>query len=76
MPDQAIRSDATVKDVMDAFPSTVDVFVRRRMHCPGCTMSPFMTVAEAARTYTIDIDLLVNELRDAAIDRGARERPA
>ena len=42
-----------VGDVMDRWPETVEIFHRRRMACPGCAMAPFMTVAEAARSYDL-----------------------
>lgn len=60
-----IISRSTVADVMDGRPEAVAVFVRHRMHCPGCAMSPFITVAEAAASYRLDADALVEELRAA-----------
>jgi hybrid cluster-associated redox disulfide protein len=54
-----------VADVMDDRPGTVVVFVRNRMHCPGCAMSPFITVGEAAASYRLDVDALIGELRAA-----------
>jgi hybrid cluster-associated redox disulfide protein len=43
----------------------MQVFVRRRMACPGCAMAPFMTLAEAAASYGIDPQQLVSELETA-----------
>ncbi len=43
-----------VADVMERWPATVQVFNARRMACPGCVMSPFMTVADAAASYNLD----------------------
>ena len=65
MSDTLIDPGMFVRAVMDAHPETIGVFMRRRMHCPGCVMSPFMTLAEAAESYRIDADKLVAELRDA-----------
>ena len=62
-----ITATSSVADVMDERPGTVAVFVRNRMHCPGCAMSPFMTVAEAAASYRFDVDALIEELRAAAV---------
>ena len=61
-----IRADATVRAVMDAHPETIGVFVRRRMHCPGCAMSSFITVAEAAASYAVETEDLIHDLRTAA----------
>jgi hybrid cluster-associated redox disulfide protein len=51
---------------MRAFPATTAVFLRRRMHCPGCHMAAFMTVREAAGTYDIVAEDLLADLRAAA----------
>jgi hybrid cluster-associated redox disulfide protein len=68
----AIAPESTVAAVMDARPETVAVFVRRRMHCPGCVMSRFMTLAEAAESYGLDASALLAEL-EAAVPAGQKE---
>lgn len=61
----SIERDSIVREVMDAHPETFAVFLRRRMHCPGCVMAPFMTLEEAAANYSADPTDLVAELRAA-----------
>jgi hybrid cluster-associated redox disulfide protein len=61
-----ISSQSTVSAVMATRPETVAVFVRHRMHCPGCVMARFMTLAEAAENHGVDADELVSELQAAA----------
>jgi hybrid cluster-associated redox disulfide protein len=53
-----------VKDVMDRWPDTVRVFVRRGMNCVGCAMSHLMTVAEAAGSYNLPVTILTADLRE------------
>ena len=65
MPDSLISPDSIVRAVMDDHPETVAIFVRQRMHCTGCVMSPFVTIAEAAANYGIDPAAFVAELRAA-----------
>jgi len=65
MSQPALDADAIVRDVTDAFPQTVAVFLRRRMHCPGCTMAAFMTLGEAAASYGVDPEELIADLRGA-----------
>jgi hybrid cluster-associated redox disulfide protein len=60
-----IHADAIVRAVMDARPETIRVFVRRHVHCPGCVMSSFITVAEAAASYAIETEDLIHDLRAA-----------
>ncbi len=56
-------ADLLVAEVMQRWPQTVSVFVRRRMACPGCPAAPFETVAEAAAIYGMPVDELLAELR-------------
>lgn len=62
MADTKLQADSIVAEVMQRWPSTVAVFVRRRMACPGCALSPFITVAEAARAYGLPAAELLVEL--------------
>lgn len=55
-------SGMIVADVMERWPATVQVFNARRMACPGCVMSPFMTVTDAAVSYELDEMALAAEL--------------
>ncbi len=59
-----------LQDTLDRRPATVRVFVARRMACPGCSMAPFETVADAADAYRLGRDELLADLRraDAASD--------
>ena len=50
---------------LDRGPATLRVFVDRRMACPGCTMAPFETVADAADAYALPREELLADLRRA-----------
>ena len=69
-----IEPSSTVGAVMQSRPETVTVFVRNRMHCPGCVMARFMTLAEAAESHGVDMArLLVEPAAAAGIDREAAQ---
>lgn len=56
-----------IAEVLEAWPETAAVFLRRRMACPGCAMAPFMTVEEAAQAYDMEpADLLAEFARAIA----------
>jgi hybrid cluster-associated redox disulfide protein len=61
-----LHRDLTVQAVLDAWPSTREVFIARRMACVGCELAPFMTIAEAAAAYDMSADDLERDLRAAA----------
>ena len=75
MPVPSIQPDASVRAVMNAHPETIGVFVRRRMHCPGCAMAPFITVAEAAASYATPAEDLLHDLRAATAGKTAGGAP-
>jgi len=68
MPRSPIQLTDNLQQVMDRRPGTVQVFVERRMACPGCTMAPFETVADAADAYRLPRETLLTDLRGAAGD--------
>lgn len=59
------RIDTTtlVDDVMRRHPATIAVFLRLRLHCIGCPIGSFHSVADAAREHGIDAEVLLGELR-------------
>jgi hybrid cluster-associated redox disulfide protein len=60
-----IGAQSLVGVLLEEHPETLSVFLRNRMHCPGCVMARFMTVAEAAANYRLDAGELVADLRAA-----------
>ena len=58
-----ISSTSIVGETLRLYPETTAVFLRRRMHCPGCRMAAFMTVGEAAASYGMPVEDLLADLR-------------
>jgi hybrid cluster-associated redox disulfide protein len=71
----SIEVDMPVAEVMRRWPGSIGVFLRRGMACPGCPMAPFMTLAEAARSYAINTEDLIADLRAALPFGEAGARP-
>lgn len=55
-----------VEEVMRHWPQTIRIFLDHHMSCPGCSLSGFETLAEAGRTYGLDQERFLGELREAA----------
>lgn len=53
-------------DLMTEWPQTIPVFVRHRMLCVGCLVSPFHTIADACAEYSLDEQVFLSELQTAA----------
>jgi hybrid cluster-associated redox disulfide protein len=57
--------DLPLADLMTAWPQTIPVFVRHKMLCVGCLISPFHTVTDACAEYHLDEEDFLAELRQA-----------
>jgi len=66
MKSELITSDLIIANVLDRWPETIDVFIERRMSCPGCYLSRFDTLEDAAETYGLAEDAFLEELNRAA----------
>jgi hybrid cluster-associated redox disulfide protein len=64
---EPIDSTTLVDAVMRRHPATIAVFLRLRLHCVGCPIGAFHSVADAAREHGIDAGVLLGELR-ASLD--------
>lgn len=62
-----VDTDMPLADLMTRWPKTIPVFVRHRMLCVGCLISPFHTVVDACAEYGLDEDAFVAELLEAAM---------
>jgi hybrid cluster-associated redox disulfide protein len=68
---ETIRADSLVQDIVSNHPQTIVVFGRKGMQCVGCYMSPFHTVADTAREYSMALEPLLADL-NGAVDAGGR----
>jgi hybrid cluster-associated redox disulfide protein len=64
-----ITCHTLVQEIVKDHPATVLVFVRHGLHCPGCYMAPFHTIADSARAYAISVEPLVRDLNQAVDDK-------
>lgn len=65
-----ISADSLVQEVVRGHPETVIVFVRHGLHCVGCTIAPFHTVADSAREHAVALGPLLSALNHAAAGQG------
>ena len=58
-----ITGESNVDELITRYPATVNVFMNRRMHCPGCLAARFENLAEVCRIYRMPLQPLLTELR-------------
>ncbi len=64
--EQAILApDLTVDQLLKQWNQVIPVFMRLRLSCVGCPMSPFETLETVAKIYGLPLDNLMNELKTA-----------
>ena len=63
--------DMNLSELMNRWPGTVPVFLRYRMLCVGCLVTPFHTVSDACTAYDLDETRFWEELERAVSPGGA-----
>ncbi|HEY0917752.1 DUF1858 domain-containing protein [Devosia sp.] len=63
-------SGLNVADIMSRWPATIGVFIDFRMHCIGCPIGHFHTLADAAEEHRIPLDRLAVEIAAAIASDG------
>lgn len=58
--------DLALADLMTEWPETIQVFLRHKMLCVGCLISPFHTIADACAEYNLDEEVFLSEILQAA----------
>jgi hybrid cluster-associated redox disulfide protein len=75
MEEQVISTDLMVADIMNEWPATVQVFLKHRMGCIGCYLSPFDSLEDALMVHSIPTELFVNELHQVIEGSGSEKTP-
>lgn len=58
--------DLSVAEIMTRWPATVAVFINRHMHCVGCPIGGFHTLADAAAEHGLPLGELTDDILQAA----------
>jgi len=77
MGSDAITRDMPIGTVVKEHPETVPVFLKHGLHCIGCHVAAFESVAEGAQAHGIDVEPLMTELNAAVNEAETKgEAPA
>lgn len=68
------HSDETVAVLLDRDLLAARVFLRHGMHCVGCAIAPFETLAEVCGVYGVPLEQLLEELHLTSTSRPAGEQ--
>ena len=59
-----ITKDMSIKEVVQQYPDTIEVFMNSGMGCVGCAAAHFENIEQGALAHGIDIDSLMKGLND------------
>lgn len=69
MPTADEIAQMTVQEVMRRWPAAVPLFQKHHISCPGCPVTEFCNVADAAALHHIPLTTLLAELVTLATDQ-------
>ncbi|MEK7487893.1 MAG: DUF1858 domain-containing protein [Patescibacteria group bacterium] len=58
----AITKDSIISDVVLAHPETIAIFLQYGLHCVGCSMAQFDTIASGARSHGVNPEYIVKDI--------------
>jgi hypothetical protein len=57
----------TAAQVLSAYPQTAQVFFHLKTDCVGCVLSRFCTLEKIAKTYQLELNLMLESIQQTAI---------
>jgi hybrid cluster-associated redox disulfide protein len=63
--EKAITADMAIGEVVNKYPSTINVFFKHGLGCVGCAVARFENIQQGATAHGIDVDALINDLNQA-----------
>ena len=65
---RAVHGSDTVADILARAPHAARLLLDRGMHCVGCAITPFETLADACAVYGVSLDRLLLDLAGSIED--------
>ncbi|MBN1812332.1 MAG: DUF1858 domain-containing protein [Anaerolineae bacterium] len=63
--EKAITADMAIGEVVNKYPSTINIFFKHGLGCVGCAVARFENIQQGAMAHGIDVDALINDLNQA-----------
>jgi len=61
-----ITGEMSIMEIVQKYPETVPVFMKHGLHCLGCAIAQFETLAEGAAAHRMDLVALLKDLNEVA----------
>jgi hybrid cluster-associated redox disulfide protein len=63
---EMVNTDEMVAALLTRHPRAARVLVNHGMHCVGCAIARFETLAEVCAVYGVPVEHILNELREGS----------
>jgi hybrid cluster-associated redox disulfide protein len=60
-----LTQNSTIAEFLAAAPAAARIFIGHKMHCVGCDIAPFETLADACGIYGVGVEEVFAELQRA-----------
>ena len=70
---ERLTASTTVADALLKRPLAARILVHHHMHCVGCAIAPFETLAEACEIYGVPVQVLLAELNATTTESAGAE---
>ena len=64
MTDKKITEDMNIREVIDKYPETMEVFAKYNMGCIGCIAASFEKIRDIAGVHGVDVKTFVRDLNE------------
>jgi hybrid cluster-associated redox disulfide protein len=71
-----ITGEMSIMEIVQKYPETVPVFVKHGLHCLGCAIAQYETLAEGAAAHGMDLPALLKDLNEVANKAGSAPKKA
>jgi hybrid cluster-associated redox disulfide protein len=61
-----ITGEMSIMEIVQTYPETVPVFMKHGLHCLGCAIAQFETLAQGAAAHRMDLPALLKDLNEVA----------
>ncbi len=61
-----VTKDMPIKEIVDKYPQTIQVFMMHGLGCVGCAIANFENLEQGALAHGIDVDKILADLNKAA----------
>lgn len=65
---EKITKDMRIKEVVEKYPKTLEVFAKYEFHCIGCPAASFETIEDGAKAHGVTVEELIEDLNKSIKD--------